>query len=51
MLTNELGVDIGVNYQRSSTFYALMYDHEVDFVTKVPRSSLPGGPPSLQVLL
>lgn len=35
MLTNELGVDIGVNYQRSSTFYALMYDHEVDFVTKV----------------
>ena len=36
MLTNDLGVDIGVNYQRSSTFYALMYDHEVDFVTKMP---------------
>ena len=36
MLTNELGVDIGVNYQRSSTFYALMYDHEVDFVTRMP---------------
>lgn len=36
MLTNELGVDIGVNYQRSSTFYALMYDHEVDFATKMP---------------
>jgi hypothetical protein len=31
MLTGELGVDLGVNYQRSSTFYALMYDHEVDF--------------------
>ena len=33
MLTNELGVDIGAIYQRSSTHYALMYDHEVDFVT------------------
>ncbi len=36
MLTEELGADIGVLYQRSSTFYALMYDHEVDFVTKAP---------------
>lgn len=34
MLTDVLGVDIGAYYQRSSTFYALMYDHEVDFVTK-----------------
>lgn len=34
MLTNDLGVDIGVNYQSSSTFYALMYDHEVDYVIK-----------------
>jgi len=36
MISEELGVDLGVNYQRSSTFYALMYDHEVDFVTRVP---------------
>lgn len=35
MLTDELGLDIGAYYQRSSTHYALMYDHEVDFVTKV----------------
>jgi len=35
MLTNELGVDIGAIYQRSSTHYALMYDHEVDFVTSM----------------
>ncbi len=34
MLTEELGVDLGVNYQRSNTFYSLMYDHEVDFVEK-----------------
>jgi hypothetical protein len=34
MLTNEVGIDAGVLYQRSSTFYAVMYDHEVDFVTK-----------------
>lgn len=33
MLTDELGIDLGAYYQRSSTFYALMYDHEVDFVT------------------
>jgi len=36
MLTDELGVDIGAIYQRSSTHYALMYDHEVDLVTKMP---------------
>lgn len=36
MLSGDLGIDIGVNYQRSSTFYALMYDHEVDFVVKAP---------------
>jgi len=30
MFTREMGVDLGVNYQRSSTFYALMYDHQVD---------------------
>ena len=34
MLSNELGIDIGAIYQRSSTFYAVMYDHEVDFVVK-----------------
>lgn len=36
MLTGEIGVDIGVNYQRSSTFYAIMYDHDVNYVTSVP---------------
>jgi len=36
MFTEELGVDIGAIYQRSSTHYALMYDHEVDFVTREP---------------
>lgn len=36
MLTADLGVDIGVYYQKSSTFYALMYDHEVDYVSSVP---------------
>ena len=36
MFSDELGIDLGVNYQRSSTFYALMYDHEVDFVMNVP---------------
>jgi hypothetical protein len=36
MFTEELGVDIGAIYQRSSTHYALMYDHEVDLVTRVP---------------
>jgi hypothetical protein len=35
MLTHELGIDIGVYYQRSSTFYALMYDHEVDYTTSM----------------
>ncbi len=34
MITDELGVDLGAYYQRSSTHYALMYDHEVDFVSK-----------------
>jgi hypothetical protein len=32
MLTQELGVDLGVTYQQSSTFYALMFDHEDDLV-------------------
>lgn len=36
MITPELGIDLGVNYQRSSTFYSLMYDHEVDFTGKSP---------------
>lgn len=36
MLSDELGIDIGAYYQRSSTFYALMYDHEVDFVSNLP---------------
>ncbi len=36
MVSDELGIDAGVNYQRSSTFYAIMYDHEVDFVVKTP---------------
>lgn len=36
MFTEDLGVDLGVYYQRSSTFYALMYDHEVDYVTETP---------------
>lgn len=36
MFTEELGVDLGVLYQRSSTHYALMYDHEVDLVSRAP---------------
>jgi hypothetical protein len=36
MLTGVLGLDLGVYYQRSSTFFAIMYDHEVDFVTRLP---------------
>jgi hypothetical protein len=36
MITDDLGFDIGANYQRSSTFYAIMYDHEVDFTTRMP---------------
>lgn len=36
MLSENLGIDIGAYYQRSSTFYALMYDHEVDYVNRVP---------------
>ncbi|MFC2129279.1 hypothetical protein ACFLQX_00710 [Bacteroidota bacterium] len=31
---NNLGIDLGAYYQRSSLFFSLMYDHEVDFVTK-----------------
>ncbi len=34
MLSEELGIDLGLTYQRSSTFYALMYDHEVDYSIK-----------------
>jgi len=36
MLNNELGIDLGIMYQRSSVFYALMYDHAVNFVTREP---------------
>ena len=36
MFTEELGVDLGVIYQRSSTHYALMYDHEVDLAIRAP---------------
>jgi hypothetical protein len=36
MFTEEIGVDIGAIYQRSTTHYALMYDHEVDLVTREP---------------
>lgn len=36
MLSESLGIDLGAYYQRSSTFYALMYDHEVDYVSRVP---------------
>ncbi|MEN8204099.1 MAG: hypothetical protein ABFS28_15990 [Bacteroidota bacterium] len=34
MLSNEVGIDAGALYQSSSTFYAVMYDHQVNFVTK-----------------
>jgi len=34
MLTNEVGIDAGVLYQASSDFYAIMYDHQVNFVTE-----------------
>ncbi len=36
MINDELGIDLGINYQRSNTFYALMFDHEVDFTGKTP---------------
>ncbi|MCK4749859.1 MAG: hypothetical protein KAT15_22540, partial [Bacteroidales bacterium] len=36
MITGEIGIDIGVNYQRSSTFYSIMYDHAVNYVSSVP---------------
>jgi hypothetical protein len=34
MLSDELGLDLGVSYQGSNSFYAVMYDHEVDFAGK-----------------
>ncbi len=34
MNKDNVGFDLGVYYQRSSLFFSLMYDHEVDFVTK-----------------
>jgi hypothetical protein len=36
MLTDELGVDVGANYQRSSNFFTVMVDHEDDLVAKLP---------------
>jgi hypothetical protein len=36
MLTREIGIDVGVYYQRSSTFYSIMYDHADNYVTSVP---------------
>lgn len=35
MLTDELGMDAGVNYQRSSTYVAVMVDHEVDLAAEL----------------
>lgn len=35
MITGDVGLDLGVYYQRSSTFYALMYDHQVDFSQEI----------------
>jgi hypothetical protein len=34
LLKNNIGIDLGAYYQRSSLFFSLMYDHEVDFVTR-----------------
>jgi hypothetical protein len=34
MVSSEVGIDLGVYYQRSNTFYSLMFDHEVDFTGK-----------------
>lgn len=34
MFKNNIGFDLGTYYQRSSLFFSLMYDHEVDFVTR-----------------
>ncbi|MCP4314192.1 MAG: hypothetical protein GY790_23310 [Bacteroidetes bacterium] len=34
MISPELGIDLGINYQRSNTYYALMFDHEVNFTGK-----------------
>ena len=36
MLNSHLGLDAGVYYQRSGTFFAVMYDHETDFTVKAP---------------
>ena len=36
MVSEELGIDAGVNYQQSSTFHSVMVDHEVDYVNKLP---------------
>jgi len=36
MLTDELGIDVGANYQRSSNFFTVMVDHEDDMVTRLP---------------
>jgi hypothetical protein len=34
MINNDLGIDVGAYYQGSSTFYAIMYDHRVNFATE-----------------
>lgn len=34
MFNDRVGLDIGAWYQRSSLFFALMYDHETDHVTR-----------------
>jgi len=36
MLQDDLGIDLGLTYQQSASFYALMYDHGVNFVTRDP---------------
>lgn len=34
MVMDELGIDLGVNYQRSSIFYSVSHDHEVDLAIR-----------------
>lgn len=34
MLSNEVGIDAGAYYQGSSTYYAIMYDHQLNFATE-----------------
>ncbi len=34
MMGNEIGIDMGVIYQQSNSFYSLMFDHEVDYTGK-----------------